>query len=358
MASWQVGDGVGTPEAPTSTAGARTDAAPRPVMLHGRPLLDSRLDMSLYLPRPGPEAAVWRAVQQGLNVLVEGARGSGRTTFLRALLFEDRSRADQAGRLRYLRASTATSAAALVLLVAEHVAGATAASDALDAGPTVGHDAGDAAGALAAIAALGDQLAAPGAPARPIVCLDDVDPRVGNQLFGVLRDELWELPVQWVVTTTPDDAAVLLRPPADAFFEARIVLPELTRQEAAALIEKRLGHPVQLPQSPARWTPREALDLARLAPQEWPEAIAERGRRDAQVAQLGRPATMLVAALEELGPVSPSDDRLLRRMGWTSSRASQVLRQLMAVGVVAYREVRGDRPGRPARLYELTPLGG
>lgn len=343
------------------TSGARPTGA---ATLHGRPLLDSRLDMSLYLPRPGAEAGVRRALQQGLNVLVEGTRGSGRTTLLRALLFEDRAR-DEPWGLRYVRASTATSAAGLVRLVAGHLDGASDAfGDGLPDSPDArgGPGMGDTADALGAIADLGDRLgdlvAAPGAPPRPTVCLDDVDPRLGNQLFGVLRDELWELPMQWVVTTTPDDAAVLLRPPADAFFEARVVIPELSRDEAAALIAMRLGHPVQLPQAPSLRTPREALDLARLAPQQWPEAAAERARRDAQVAELGRPATMLVAALEELGPVSPSDDRLLTRMGWTSSRASQVLRQLLAVGVVAYREVRGERPGRPARLYELTPLRG
>ena len=317
-----------------------------PSSLHGRPLLDSRADMALYLARPHLESRLDAAVGRGLNVLITGPRGGGRTTLLRALLFRRRRRGGPASTPVYVRAAAAGSVSELVRLV--HTALLPGAEPPADEG------------ALALVAALGTALRAEGVTdsERRLLCLDDVDPRVGNQLFGVLRDELWELPVQWVVTTTPDDAAVLLRPPADAFFEARIVLPELTRQEAAALIEKRLGHPVQLPQSPARWTPREALDLARLAPQEWPEAIAERGRRDAQVAQLGRPATMLVAALEELGPVSPSDDRLLRRMGWTSSRASQVLRQLMAVGVVAYREVRGDRPGRPARLYELTPLGG
>ncbi|MDO5712353.1 MAG: hypothetical protein Q4P32_11515, partial [Micrococcales bacterium] len=183
-------------------------------------------------------------------------------------------------------------------------------------------------------------------------------PRVGNQLFGVLRDEVWNLPLQWLVTVTPDDAPVLTQPPADAFFEQRIQLPPLTRQEAAQLIELRLGHPVHMPEGRQEWTPREALDLARLAPRDWDASVNERVRRDAEVAKLGRPATMLVAAMEELGPVSPSDDRLLARTGWTSSRASQVFRQLLDVGLVAYREVRGDRPGRPARLYELRPLRG
>lgn len=326
-----------------------TGGLPRPV-LGGRPLLDSRLDMALYLPREPTQTTLWEALSQGLNIVLEGARGAGRTSLLRAVLFEARSASGDTSalRLHYVRAAAARSAADLVRIVAAAVLGSDLTTD---------HDATDTdTGALALISTLARRLEQ--AASRPVVCLDDVDPRIGNQLFGVLRDEVWGLPLQWLVTVTPDDAPTLLRPPADAFFERRVDLPPLTSEEAGALIERRLGHPVQVPAGQEAWTPREALDLARLAPQEWDASIAQKARRDIEVAKLGRPATMLVAAMEELGPVSPSDDRLLERTGWTSSRASQVFRQLLDVGLVAYREVRGDRPGRPARLYELRPLRG
>ncbi len=328
--------------------------------LHGRPLLDTRLDMTLYVDRPAAQDALARAAAQGLNVLVEGPRGSGRTTLLRAMLFAARA-GDTGERPVYVRAATAGTPAELLQLVADALVAGDARNradlDGLDG--LAGLDALDELDGLDAVAALGSRatgLLSGGR--RHTVYLDDVDSRVGNQLFGVLRDEVWALPIRWVVAATDDDAAVLLRPPADAFFEARVALAPLTRDEAADLVARRLGHAVTLPDTPERWTPREAMDLARLAPADWDEEVAARARRDEQVALLGRPATMLVTALEELGPVSPSDERLLDRMGWTSSRASQVLRQLLAVGVVAYREVRGDRPGRPARLYELTPLRG
>lgn len=331
--------------------------ADRPVrrpMLGGRPLLDSRADMALYLPRPHVERELRAALDQGLNVALEGARGSGRTTALRALLFAARA-PERAGReeaeapetshWHYVRAASATSAADLLRLVGSAVLGAEFAAATGDDDP------------LAVVTDLARQLRTePGR--RHVVLLDDADARLANQLFGVLRDELWGVPIQWLVAVTPDEAPVLLRPPADAFFERRVTLPALTRAEAGALIERRLGHPVQVPAGQEEWTPREALDLARLAPAEWDASIQEKARRDVEVAKLGRPATMLVAAMEELGPVSPSDDRLLARTGWTSSRASQVFRQLLDVGLVAYREVRGDRPGRPARLYELRPLRG
>ena len=317
-----------------------------PSSLHGRPLLDSRADMALYLARPHLESRLDAAVDRGLNVLVTGPRGGGRTTLLRALLFRRRRHAKSASAPVYVRAAAAGSVSELVRLV--HTAllpGAEPPSDE---------------GALALVTALGTALRAEGVTdsERRLLCLDDVDPRIGNQLFGVLRDEVWALPVQWVVAVDSDGAATLALPPADAFFETRLDLPELTRQEAERLLALRLPSPIALPEPVQRCTPREALDLARLAPAERAGAVDERARRDDAAARLGRPATMLVAALEELGPVSPSDDRLLARTGWTSSRASQVFRQLLDVGLVAYREVRGDRPGRPARLYELTPLRG
>lgn len=337
--------------------------------LHGRPLLDTRLDMALYVDRPAAQGALARAATQGLNVLVEGPRGSGRTTLLRAMLFAARA-GDTGERPVYVRAATAGTPAELLQLVADALV-AGGARDRADVDGLAEVDGRAEVDGLATLDGLADldgldAVAALGSPAtgllsdgrRHTVYLDDVDSRVGNQLFGVLRDEVWALPIRWVVAATDDDAAVLLRPPADAFFEARVALAPLTREEAQELLARRLGHAVTLPDTPQRWTPREAVDLARLAPADWDEEVAARARRDEQVALLGRPATMLVAALEELGPVSPSDDRLLDRMGWTSSRASQVLRQLLAVGVVAYREVRGDRPGRPARLYELSPLRG
>lgn len=352
-------------------------SARRP-MLTGRPLLDSRADMALYLPRPQPESALRQAVEQGLNVALEGARGSGRSSMLRALLFAARTHepdgpdvpaaSHPAEPWHYLRAASARSAADLVRLVAAAVLGGDSGAPTPVPADDFAHDASLASAGASFGAAAGDDPLALVADLtrrlrtdpsqRHVVLLDDADPRLANQLFGVLRDELWGLPVQWVVAVTPDDAPVLLRPPADAFFERRVELPPLTAAEAEELIALRLGHPVQVPAGQEEWTPRDALDLARLAPAEWSASVQEKARRDVEVAKLGRPATMLVAAMEELGPVSPSDDRLLARTGWTSSRASQVFRQLLDVGLVAYREVRGDRPGRPARLYELRPLRG
>jgi hypothetical protein len=68
---------------------------------------------------------------------------------------------------------------------------------------------------------------------------------------------------------------------------------------------------------------------------------------------------MLVAELESLGRASASDDELLNRLGWTRGRASQVFGQLEEAGIVTSSPLRGERGGRPRKVYELsTPVMG
>lgn len=55
---------------------------------------------------------------------------------------------------------------------------------------------------------------------------------------------------------------------------------------------------------------------------------------------------MLMAELESLGAASASDERLLRRLGWTRPRAVQVLRELEDAGLVTASYARGPGGGR------------
>jgi hypothetical protein len=60
---------------------------------------------------------------------------------------------------------------------------------------------------------------------------------------------------------------------------------------------------------------------------------------------------MLLAELEASSePLSPSDERLLERMGWNRERAGQVFRDLEQAGIVGFAEERQPR-GRPRKLY-------
>lgn len=312
--------------------------------LAGRPLLDSRADMALYTPRPQVEDQLHDALRRHLNALLTGLRGSGKTTILRALMHQARQKAWDGPTPIYIRAALAHDTTQLLELILAALAGD-------DPPPSASPPARQVTAPLDLIKTLAGALQD---REQTVFLVDDVDAVIGNQLFGVLRDELWTLDALWVVTTTPDDAATLTQPPADAFFDSTVTIPPLTRAEGDALLERRLGQSVNLPSDTTRWTPRQLLNLARNSePQDWELALRRRSQRDAAIAKLGRPAAMLASILEELGPTSPSDERLLGKTGWTSSRASQVLRQLADAGFVTYREVRGGGPGRPSRVYEL-----
>ncbi len=318
--------------------------------LTGRPLLDTRQDMALYLRRRDVEQPLATALARGLNVLVDADRGGGKTTLLHALQFDARrSSTGRTGSLRfiYLGAGAAPSAAAVLARVLRELRG--------EGNPTwaTGLDTATALADLETFCA-GERL---DREHGVCVLLDDVDPLIGHQLFGVLRDDLWRMPLQWVVTVESRMAARLIAPPADAFFDVRLTLAPLSRQEALDLIGRRLGRDLSdfkvdtLPTSPRR--------LVRLAattpPEEWAAGEAAFDSRLDAAATIGHSAVEVVQALADLGPVSPSDDRLLARLGWTRARASQVLRALLERGLVTYRDVPAARPGRPNRIYELSP---
>jgi len=67
------------------------------VTLSGRPLLDTRPDSELFVDRVEEMSRVRAALNHGLNCLVVGERGSGKTSFMRALMFQSRQAGDQPG---------------------------------------------------------------------------------------------------------------------------------------------------------------------------------------------------------------------------------------------------------------------
>ena len=200
------------------------------------------------------------------------------------------------------------------------------------------------------------------------VLVDGVDADVAHTIFGRFRDTLWEFPHRWVVTGDVDSRSRYLRPPADVFFETVIDLPELSAQSAHELLQRRVqtagGDPdadrlrpvlSQLVDSVPTRTPRNLLTAARLTllsgdgPAAAVDAVAARQQR---AATLGRPAAMLYAELENLGPVHAGDERLLDRLGYTRPRVVQLLKELEAAGLVESRS-EGRR-----RIYSIPAPGG
>lgn len=320
-------------------------------LLSARPLLATPADMELFAGRVWELGQLERALAQRFSVLVVGERGSGRTSLLRALMFASRFPGADIPRRLYVRAAGLADPAQLLGRVLEAYDGMDSADRKAPAAIS--------SGTSVALDALAERQQ--GHPM--IVLLDDVDPAVGNALFGVLRDELWETRTSWVVTATKAGSMSILAPPADAFFETILRLDALSQAEAIDLLRRRLPHVDQIRlESIARdgGHPRELLELARQV--DWDSTAqgadldGARRSRDRALAALGRPAAMLVAEMRDLGPVSASDETLLGRMGWTRPRALQVLAEIEEVGLATSSSPRQAGPGRPKKVYRLLTL--
>jgi energy-coupling factor transporter ATP-binding protein EcfA2 len=315
--------------------------------LNGRPLLDTRLDQSLYVARPDVEEPLTGAVARGLNALLLGPRGSGKTTILRHLAYALRAAGTP---VTFVEGAAAEDARAFLELVARRLGDREEARR-----PAVD-------GAARALIDLVHALAPSAGKERRVVLVDGLpSPDDAHTIFGRLRDEVWQLPITWIVAADERARAGYLTPPADAFFDLVVEVPPLTERQREELLRSRLGDSsgseTLAVEGPGN--PRELLALAReLATSDAsPRALLEaRSARRHEGARLGAPAEMLMAELEALGPASASDERLLRRLGWTRARAVQVFKQLEQAGIVTASEQRG-RAGRPRKIYALRPSG-
>ncbi|MCA1689031.1 MAG: hypothetical protein LC720_00825 [Actinobacteria bacterium] len=313
-----------------------------------RPLLVDGLDAGLYLERPALEQRLVEALGRGGNVLLLGEAGSGKSTLLRraaGMLTRSRRRAVS------VNAGLADDAAGLLELVRGGLA------DPGGVGAQAEEGGGGAAGLLRAVRRL------PRDPPAVILVDGLIDPEVGYDVFGRLRDELWGLDHAWAVAARPRDSAALRKPPADAFWGTLVEIPPLSADEVARLL--RLGlDPEELGRvegDPA-WPPadahprqvirasRDALGVGGAAP-----AAAGPGHLE-RAAGLGRSEALAAAELQDLGrPVSAHDPDLLERLSWSRPYAQRVLSNLEEHGVVRSIPDRSDRPGRPRKLYELNP---
>jgi hypothetical protein len=181
-------------------------------------------------------------------------------------------------------------------------------------------------------------------------------------LFGRLRDELWQLPLTWIVAANTADQATLLRPPADAFFPNVMKLEPLDQKDALVLLRKRIP-PRQARDSllkqivaEARGNPRRLLTLAT-------EGLVEgrdievtsnaHARRTKAIAELGEAAQRVADELEANGPASASDEEFLSRLGMKRSRAAQILAELERAGIASGMTERVEGR-RPRKIYALV----
>lgn len=351
---------------------------PRALELSGRPLTATSRDKPLFVNRVEEAAAVNESVAAGINVLVLGERGSGKTSLLRSL---SRGLEEGGWRAVFVEGSLAKSPVELLTLirarvspsivvpgVGEQLVASVQALQALGGPRTFPRrpegSAGESELLLDLVSSLGADLR--NDKRRHVVIIDEVSsPEIVHTVFGRLRDEIWQLPIVWVVAGAVKDRLSYLRPPADAFFSRLITLEPFDEKMAMRLLRARIPR-VQASDGLLRAIVAESSrfprDLVRAASDvvvrgAHPEQLAiSREKRERALDSLGEPAKRVVAELEANGPASASDENFLARLGFGRSRAAQIFRELERLGIV---EASVDHPpgGRQRKMYGLRNVG-
>lgn len=322
--------------------------------LDRRPLLDTRGDAALYVERLA-DRRTRSSLDLGLNVLVHGSHGSGRTSLGRHLQWLARQPGEDGSPTRTVHrvsAASATSAGELLgwLLTAAAGPGNAGESDALDMVEMlrqVIHEGGG----------------------RPLFVLDDVPPALGRALFGALRDEVWTVEASWLVTCLTSDVGALLLPPVDAFFEVVIPLADSDPGFYLEMVSRRLdGEPVSFSMEGSEWNdlfdmagnhPRKLLDLVRAVVvdgESMQHLLIRSDRLDHLQHSLGPQLFALMEELDTYGPAGPSEEYLQRRMGLSRPRLAKLLHDLRDRGLVEETTAPSDGPGRPRVLYRTRPI--
>lgn len=205
---------------------------------------------------------------------------------------------------------------------------------------------------------LGERLAALERP----VCLmvDGIAPAVAHRVFGSLRNELWSLQgASWVVAGDRAAERLYLEPPADAFFEHVLGLGPLTEADAAKLLRAHAPE-LRAPQirqaiAAGGGNPRRLLRAASdIQAGISPAGPAADELADEAAALAGPLARSVVGYLVAYGPAAASDAALLREIGASRQRASQLLHKLESAGLLeTIEQIQPGRRGRPPRRFAV-----
>lgn len=321
--------------------------------LSGRPLFDNPLDAALFVARP--EADLVEAnCRDGVNTLLLGGRGMGKTSLLRNVQLRLRETEFPAVGID---AAPAESPLELLRLISAAIRGPGFGFDRIDLPSAAGL--GELGAILDELRALRKIVSAEGS-LRTALLVDLPPGAKMHRLFGRFRDELWQLPFTWIVAAPRELRVELLTPPANAFFEQVVELQPLDQEQQERLLSLRLapGEAIswRLPQV-GESNPRRLLEIARESLKSGEpldrglQAIAD---RELEVSQLGEPAMTLYSQLENYGPASASDEELLGRLGWSRQRVVQVMKLLEGAGLVRGERQHGPA-GRPRKVFGIVP---
>lgn len=334
-----------------------------------QPLARSRADQRRFVDRTLETNAIIRAVAGAEPLLLVGERGSGRTSLLNHVAWKLGRRTEPRDTVLITGELAQDPAQLLGVLVArlQRLAQPERARagwiDDLRALSMPDGPFGNVAQPailMELIDLLGERLAELERP----VCLmiDGIAPTVAHRVFGSLRNELWTLEgASWVVAGDAAAERLYLEPPADAFFEHTLRLGPLTDADAAKLL--RVHAPdltaTQIKQAVAagEGNPRRLLRAAGdLQAGISPAAAAANGLPHQAAALAGPLARSLVDYLALHGPAAASDEAMLREIGASRQRASQLMHQLESAGLLETIEQPQPalRRGRPPRRFAIS----
>jgi hypothetical protein len=332
-----------------------------------QPLAQSRADQRRFVDRTRETDAVIRAVTASQPVLLLGERGSGRTSLLNHVAWL-LARQKQPRETVIVSGELASNSSQLLGVLVARV-GRLAEPDGSRAGwledlralsmpdgpfgqvvqPAI---------LMELVDLLGERLAALERPVSLMV--DGIAPAVAHGVFGSLRNELWALQgAAWVVAGDLAAEALYLEPPADAFFEHTLRVGPLTDADAAKLlrahvpdlIDTNIERAIAVADGNPRRLVRAAGDIQ--------AGIAPAGTRTHELAQqaigvAGSLAGALVGYLAANGPTSASDATMLRQIGASRQRASQLMHELESAGLLeTIEQHEPGRRGRPARRFAV-----
>lgn len=325
-------------------------------MLRGRPLYDNAADAALFTSPPEWEL-VERGLARDLNTLIVGERGVGKTTLLRQIQLSLRKARK---RVVFVDANAISDPLELSRRIRETLVQQPSGADGgWQEQQVPAHAERQSPGA--ASQALSANLNAIADVQKTTILVDGS--ASGEALYGIfgrMRDAVWQMPHTWAVAIDQRDQPVLLKPPADAFFDNVVRLKPWSAEDLGALLWRRLSGedaPVKLVRNAAAaasGNPREALRAVNdaLIHDRDPAALStRRGELQKSASQLGRSHGLLMAELLDRGQASPSDDDVQAALGLTRSRLTHLLRQLLEHQLVVAETDRQASPGRPRTIY-------
>ncbi len=328
------------------------------MLLKGRPLYDNKADADLFVTPPAWNAVVLGS-ERDLNVLLVGPRGSGKTSLLHQIQYVMRS--EESEKVVFVDGTAARDVVDLATRIRNALSGepttlSESAERALDAVTTSEEPIAGASRTLAAL------LRSIGQADPALIMLDcSGAAEAVFDLFGRMRDVLWQQGHRWIVAIADNDRSTVMKPPADAFFDVVAQIEPWPTTELANLLSRRYSPAEEVDKklvmhaaANAGGSPREALRAMShgVLNEGDPAAfLEERGVLLDQASRLGRTAGMLMAELLDRDQASPSDAELQDSLGLTRARLTQLFHMLQDNGLVVGEAERSSGPGRPRTIY-------